>query len=466
MYIRIGFEVHVQLNTQTKMFCSCSTAETDVPNQHICPVCLGYPGALPVPNEEAIRKALILAKALGGQIHSPMIFARKNYFYPDLPKGYQITQHEPPLMSDGSLEIASSGKVIRIRRIHVEEDAAKTAYASSTGRQEENAELLVDFNRSGIPLVEIVTYPDIETPEEGGEFLKTLQALVRYLGISEANMEKGQMRADANISVSPVDGQLGTKVEIKNMNTIRGVIAALRYEIDRQISELQAGRSIVQETRMWDEKLGKTITMRRKETSDDYRYFPEPDIPPIDITDLISSVPSPQVSSLREIWLEVDSWDIPKTKVPFIVYSPVIYQKIKDLIGIGLTPKDATWLVTDVLKDMDVSLSPEDAKWLMGLVKDGKLDKSIVPKFLKKVHETGEEIKTVYDKYFRADVGEDDIRQVVREVLRKNPDVVEKYKSGKKGVFGFLMGQVMKVFRGKVPAQEVKRILEEELGSA
>ena len=217
---------------------------------------------------------------------------------------------------------------------------------------------------------------------------------------------------------------------------------------------------------MWDEKAGRTITMRRKETSEDYRYFPEPDIPPIDITDLINSVRPPDIPTPRVIWREVDSWDIPKTKVPFITYSPDVYRRIKTFIDAGLSPKDATWLVTDVLKEIDISLEPSDAKWLMDLVQGGKLDKAVVPKLLRKSRDTGEDIKTVYEKHFRADIGEEDIRRVVKDVLKNHADVVEKYKSGKKGVFGFLMGQVMRVFRGKVPAQEVKRILEEELERA
>jgi len=470
-YVHIGFEVHIRLKTKTKMFCSCSTEEGD-PNTHICPVCLGYPGALPVPNIEALRYAVKMSKALHGKINDVVIFARKNYFYPDLPKGYQISQHEPPLMEDGYIELASSGKKIRIKRLHVEEDAAKVLYDSSTGRQGENAYLMIDFNRSGVPLAEIVSYPDIHDPDEGVEYLRTLQALARYLGVSDANMEKGQMRADVNISVSTAPDVLGTKVEIKNMNSFRAIHDALQYEIERQIKALESGEPIYQETRMWDEHQGKTIVMRRKETSDDYRYFPEPDIPPFRLPEDVLSV-KPEYESVHEIWKDVASWQIDDKKVSFIVYNPPIYESLKEIISKGVPPKVAISLYLDEIKGTleknGRELTPEHATWVVfihDLLEKGKIDNSIAKRIIKKAISQNTTPEDVYKKEFSGpSLSEEDIRNTIREVLSENPHIVEKYKGGKKSVFGFLMGQCMKKFGGKVPASTIKKLLEEELGS-
>ncbi|NOZ92946.1 MAG: Asp-tRNA(Asn)/Glu-tRNA(Gln) amidotransferase subunit GatB [Dictyoglomi bacterium] len=468
-YVHIGFEVHIRLATKTKMFCSCSTEEGE-PNTHICPVCLGYPGALPVPNKEAFKYAIKMAKALNGKINKTVIFARKNYFYPDLPKGYQITQHEPPLMEDGYLVLAESGKKIRIIRLHVEEDAAKTLYDSETGRQGENAFLMVDYNRSGVPLAEIVSYPDIHDPDEGVEYLKTLQALARYLGVSEANMEKGEMRADVNISVSTAPDKLGTKVEIKNMNSFKAIHDALEYEIQRQIHALETGETIYQETRMWDEASGKTLVMRRKETSDDYRYFPEPDIPPFELEQEVIDI-EPEFDDLHKLYKEVNSWNIDEKKVGFIVYSPEIYKALKYLIEKGVPPKFAVSMYLDEIKGQleksGLSLEDRHKDWVVylhKLISDGKIDNSIAKKIIRKAISQNKEPKEIYEAEFSGpSISEEDIRKTIRDILAKNPDIVQKYKDGKKSVFGFLMGQCMKAFGGKVPAATVKKLLGEEL---
>jgi len=468
-YVHIGFEVHIRLATKTKMFCSCPTEEAD-PNTHICPVCLGYPGALPVPNMKALEYAVKLAKALNGKIYETVIFARKNYFYPDLPKGYQITQYEPPLMEDGFIILAETGKKVRISRMHVEEDAAKIMYESSTGRLGEDAFLMVDYNRSGVPLAEIVSYPDINKPDEGIEYLKTLQALVRYLGISDANMEKGEMRADVNVSVSKSPDRLGVKVELKNMNSFKAIHDALEYEINRQITALENGEPIYQETRMWDEKNGVTVLMRRKETSDDYRYFPEPDIPPFKLpTEILDIVPN--ISNLHDLYREVESWNIDKKKVSFIVYSPDIYYVLKEMVDKGVPPKFAVSTYLDEIKGQldrsGLKLTDDHKNWviyLYKLISSGKIDMSIAKKIIRKAISSGKDPKDIYEKEFKSSsFSEDDIRKVIKDVIENNYDAVQKYKQGKKSVFGFLMGQCMRAFGGKVPAATVKKILGEEL---
>ena len=470
-YVHIGFEVHIRLDTKTKMFCSCSTEEGE-PNTHICPVCLGYPGALPVPNKEAFKYAVKMAKALNGKINKKIIFARKNYFYPDLPKGYQITQHEPPLMEDGYLILAESGKKIRIQRLHVEEDAAKTLYDSETGRQGENAYLMVDYNRSGVPLAEIVSYPDIHSPEEGVEYLKTLQALARYLGVSEANMEKGQMRADVNISVSTAPDKLGTKVEIKNMNSFKAIYDALQYEINRQIRAIESGEPIYQETRMWDEANGKTVLMRRKETSDDYRYFPEPDIPPFELEEDILLV-EPEYNNIHILYEQVQKWAVDEKKIAFIVYSPEIYKALNYIINKGVSPKFAVAMYLDEIKGLldknGLPLEDIHRDWVVyiyNLIEQNKIDNSIAKKILRKAIASSSSPQKIYEKEFMgSSVSEDEIRNIIKGVLEENPDVVQKYKEGKKSVVGFLMGQSMRALGGKVPAKIVKKILEEELSS-
>jgi len=284
----IGLEVHAQLSTKTKLFCSCSTEHENLPpNTNVCPICMGFPGVLPVVNKKAVEYAIKAGLALNCEISNYSKFDRKNYFYPDLPKGYQISQYDLPLCRNGYIDLYVDGEIkrVRIKRIHLEEDAGKLLHIGSGDRLSESDYSLVDFNRAGIPLIEIVTEPDINSPKEARLFLQELRLILRYLGISSGDMEKGSLRCDANISIQTEEGKFGTRTEIKNVNSFFSLEKALEYEIERQIEILKRGEEVIQETRHWDEKNQKTVSLRSKEEAEDYRYFPEPDLPPLMVTE-------------------------------------------------------------------------------------------------------------------------------------------------------------------------------------
>jgi aspartyl-tRNA(Asn)/glutamyl-tRNA(Gln) amidotransferase subunit B len=461
----IGLEIHIQLLTKSKMFCSCSTNYGDPPNSNICEICLGYPGTLPTVNKEALYMGIMLGLAVNCRINKLSNFYRKNYFYPDLPKGYQITQFDHPLSENGFLEV--NNKKIRIRRIHLEEDAAKLFHK---GRK-----VLIDFNRCGIPLVELVTEPDISSPEEAEEFLKKLKEIVDFLGISTGKMEEGALRCDVNISLKNENGELGTKVEIKNLNSFKAVVKALEYEIVRQNELLSKNKTILAETMTFDEEKEITIPMRSKETLNDYRYFPEPDLLFLSIADEeiekirlnLPELPHSAYSRLiREYELsEKDAKTLISSKdiLNFFDKSAKIYNNYKEI---------ANWISSEVFKNLnkykksikETPLSPENFVKMLILIKKGEISGKIGKTILEEMMLTGkkpEEIMEERDLIQISDVN--DLISVIEEIIASNPKEVSIYRSGKKNIFGFFMGEAMKKTNGKANPNLLKEIMLKKL---
>ena len=433
----IGAEIHVELRTQSKMFCGCKNDPFNAPKPNIytCPVCLGLPGALPVPNDKAIDYTIMIGLALNCKINDVSAFDRKHYFYPDLPKGYQISQQAKPLCYDGYLE-TSFGKV-RINRVHLEEDTAKLQHTTVNGEKVS----LVDFNRSGVPLVEIVTEPDIHSPKQAKEFLRKLRNIVRFLGVSDADMEKGSMRLEANISLSP-DGSLPNyKVEIKNINSFRFYVEAVKFEQKRQAEILDRGETPKQETRGWDEKTWSTVSQRSKENAREYGYFPEPDIPELNIT-------SERLQRIKQNmpWLPQDYYQFFLDKG---VSTTTAENLSQDLERAQYTKKALT-------KVNQVSLADKIAKMVLNKKVDlTKTKAEELPLLIKK-----QEAEKISDP--------DKLQPIIQQVIDNNPKVVADYQSGKENAIGFLVGQVMKLTRGKADPALVNRLLRQslsELGS-
>ena len=468
----IGLEIHVQMKTATKMFCSCKVEFGAEPNSNVCPVCLGMPGALPVINKKAVEYGIRAGLALNCKIHNLSVFARKHYFYPDLPKGYQISQYELPLATDGYLDIEledGTSKRVRIRRLHLEEDAGKNIH--------EGKKTYVDLNRAGTPLMEIVTEPDINSPEEARIFLETLRNVMRYIGVSDADMEKGQLRCDINVSIRPKGSKgLGTRVEIKNVNSFRFVQKALEYEIERQIKVKERGGQIVQETRTFDPSTGKTYTMRSKEEAEDYRYFPDPDLLPLKVSDewinrVRENMPElPHQRLERYINLGLDK-KVAKALVDHKEYGDYFEEVLK----LYEDPKAvANWVLNDLLgnlRDLEIPweenpVTPQRLAELLKLIKNGTISVKIAKGLLKEMLQTGKSAKQlVEEKGLKQITDEGAIKQIVEEVLKENPDAVEKYKNGQTKVIGFLVGQVMRKTKGKANPQLVNKILRELLES-
>ena len=464
----IGLEVHTQLLTKSKIFCGCSTKFGASPNHHTCPVCTGMPGSLPVLNRRVVEFALRLALAVGARINPVCVLARKNYFYPDLPKGYQISQYELPLAEGGGIEIEveSRRKRIGLVRIHMEEDAGKLVH------DEKRPVSYVDFNRTGVPLLEIVSEPDIRSPEEAVAYLKKLRTIVRYLGICDGNMEEGSLRCDANVSVRPKGSTaFGTKVELKNMNSFRHVERALKYEIKRQIGLLLEGKEVVQETRLFDEAQGITHSMRGKEEAHDYRYFPDPDLVPVRIdTEWIEKVRS-ELPELPDIKKErfIEEYGPPPYDAEILTASRPLAEFFEECVKNFPQPKKVSnWLMTEVLRELNregkeidqTHLKPEHLAELLRLVEEGTISITGAKKIFPEVYATGRSPKElVEEKGLRQESDEGTLEAVCREVLSENPAEVEKYKSGKKGVIGFFVGQVMKKTRGKANPKLVNEIL-------
>ncbi len=452
MYPRIGLEVHVELGTKSKMFCPCPVGEWDEPNTAVCPICLAHPGTLPVPNKKAIIFAVALGLALKGEISKISQFYRKNYFYPDLPKGYQITQYSVPLVKNAKI----LGK--RIERINLEEETAKSLHL-------EDGTVLLDFNRAGIPLLEIVFSPEISSSEEAKEVLRALQAAIRFLGISNADMEKGQFRVDVNVSVSPSKEELGTKVEIKNLNSFKAIADAIDYEIQRQSKLILSGYKVIQETRMWNGK--ETEPMRTKETESDYRYFPEPDIPPI-LVDEAMVIEAEKL--LKEMpWEKEERYvalGVPKNLAKIIAYDVELSQTFESLSGVN--PKMwAEYLVNVILGRLNQkgrSLRDFDVlgfgRLLEKVERGDILEEYLKIAVQKNIFEDVPFDKLIEDAPKPLDV---DIESLVLEIIRKNPQQVQKYKKGQKGVIGFFVGQIMKDLRGKVDPKLVNDIVVKKL---
>ncbi len=471
----IGLEIHVQLSTKTKIFCGCSTEFGAEPNTNVCPICLGMPGTLPVLNEKVVEYATKLGLALNMKINKTSTFYRKNYFYPDLPKGYQITQYSIPIASEGYLTVRTKKgeKKIRIIRGHIEEDSGKSIH---TGDITESMFSYIDFNRSGVPLMEIVTYPDIETPEEAYEFLVLLRKTVRYLGVSSGDMEKGALRCDVNISVSKGDS-LGTKVEIKNLNSFRSVRRALEYEIKRQIETLENGGTIVQETRHLDEKTGETKPMRAKEELNDYRYFPEPDLPPLILTEkYIEEIKKhiPELPAEKEERF-VKEYGITREYAHEICASAEFAEYFEKAVKLSGKPKEvANYLMVNIsgyMNDKGVSINeikfkPEYFKDLFEMIDKGMISKNIAKTVIAESLESGEKPSLIVKEKGLIQITDTGaIEKAVEEVISENPKPVSQYINGKTQVMGFLIGQVMKKTKGKANPKTVAKILAEKLNA-
>ncbi|WP_183011360.1 Asp-tRNA(Asn)/Glu-tRNA(Gln) amidotransferase subunit GatB [Helicobacter pylori] len=467
----IGLEVHVQLNTKTKIFCSCSTSFGETPNSNTCPVCLGLPGALPVLNKEVVKKAIQLGTAIEANINQHSIFARKNYFYPDLPKAYQISQFEVPIVSDGKLEIDTKEgvKIVRIERAHMEEDAGKNIHEGSYS--------LVDLNRACTPLLEIVSKPDMKNSEEAIAYLKKLHAIVRFIGISDANMQEGNFRCDANVSIRPKgDGKLYTRVEIKNLNSFRFIAKAIEYEIERQSAAWESGRyneEVVQETRLFDTHKGITLSMRNKEESADYRYFKDPDLYPVFIDEKllkeaqkINELPgAKKIRYMKDFNLKEDDANL-------LVSDPLLAEYFESMLHLGVKAKTSvTWLCVELLGRLKAETTLENcgisAHMLGALAKridegkiSGKSAKDVLDRLLE---EHGGDVDALIEQMGLSQVNDTEaIIKVIEEVLKNNADKVLEYKSGKDKLFGFFVGQAMKNLKGANPSV-VNAILKEKL---
>ncbi|GAA8159974.1 Asp-tRNA(Asn)/Glu-tRNA(Gln) amidotransferase subunit GatB [Helicobacter pylori] len=468
----IGLEVHVQLNTKTKIFCSCSTSFGETPNSNTCPVCLGLPGALPVLNQEVVKKAIQLGTAIEAHINQNSIFARKNYFYPDLPKAYQISQFEVPIVSDGKLEIDTKegAKIVRIERAHMEEDAGKNIHEGSYS--------LVDLNRACTPLLEIVSKPDMKNSEEAIAYLKKLHAIVRFIGISDANMQEGNFRCDANVSIRPKgDEKLYTRVEIKNLNSFRFIAKAIEYEIERQSVAWENGRyneEVVQETRLFDTVKGITLSMRNKEESADYRYFKDPDLYPVFIDEkfLKEAQKINELPSAKKIRYMKD-FNLKEDDANLLVSDPLLAEYFESMLNLGVKAKTSvTWLCVELLGRLKAEVTLENcgisAHMLGALAKridegkiSGKSAKDVLDKLLE---EHGGDVDALIEQMGLSQVNDTEaIVKVIEEVLKNNADKVLEYKSGKDKLFGFFVGQAMKNLKGANPSV-VNAILKEKLG--
>ncbi len=467
----IGLEVHVQLNTKTKIFCSCSTSFGESPNSNTCPVCLGLPGALPVLNKEVVKKAIQLGTAIEANINQHSIFARKNYFYPDLPKAYQISQFEVPIVSDGKLEIDTKegAKIVRIERAHMEEDAGKNIHEGSCS--------LVDLNRACTPLLEIVSKPDMRNSEEAIAYLKKLHAIVRFIGISDANMQEGNFRCDANVSIRPKgDEKLYTRVEIKNLNSFRFIAKAIEYEIERQSVAWESGRyheEVVQETRLFDTAKGITLSMRNKEESADYRYFKDPDLYPVFIDEklLKEAQKINELPSAKKIRYMKD-FNLKEDDANLLVSDPLLAEYFESMLNLGVKAKTSvTWLCVELLGRLKAEVTLENcgvsAHMLGALAKridegkiSGKSAKDVLDKLLE---EQGGDVDALIEQMGLSQVNDTEaIVKVIEEVLKNNADKVFEYKSGKDKLFGFFVGQAMKNLKGANPSV-VNAILKEKL---
>ncbi|MGB3988416.1 MAG: Asp-tRNA(Asn)/Glu-tRNA(Gln) amidotransferase subunit GatB [Minisyncoccales bacterium] len=485
----IGLEIHVALNTRSKMFCRClNDSDSDEPNKNICPICTGQPGALPVANKAAIEKTIKTGMALNCFIPEHSRFDRKNYFYPDLPKGYQISQQDHPLCSAGYIDL--DGKRIRINRIHLEEDAGKLIH------QEEGNYSLVDFNRSGTALMEIVTEPDIRSPLEARKFVEELREILRYLKVSNVDMEKGEMRIDANISISSALGKMdGGRVEIKNLNSFRSIEKALHFEVDRQSKILNQGEIISQQTRGWDDNKEETIFQRSKEGSADYRYFPDPDLSPIDLTDSLfinvdeirSSIPELPKEKRERFGFE---YGLSEKEIDFLVKEVVLgdyYEKtiselfnwfkeekikksIEDEDKRKLSRLAANWLLTDLralLKndgDYQIPITPENFAELILMISEEKVSTSIAKTVLKEMFATGGDPSDIIEDKGLTTIEDDiEVEAIVDLVLSDNPKAIEDYKKGKEASIKFLIGQTMAKAGGRVDPKIAERIIKKKI---
>jgi aspartyl-tRNA(Asn)/glutamyl-tRNA(Gln) amidotransferase subunit B len=483
----IGLEVHVQLLTISKIFCSCSTRFGAPPNTNVCPVCLGLPGALPVLNRRAVEFATLAAMALNCEIRETSIFARKNYFYPDLPKGYQISQYDKPLAEHGFIDIDMSGdkrsgasgaansKRIGITRVHLEEDAGKSLHEGFAGSSEQTA---IDLNRSGVPLIEIVSEPDIATPDEAYEYLTRLKEIILYTGVSDVNMEEGSLRCDANVSVRPRgEKKFGTKTEVKNVNSFRFIREALEYEIDRQIEVIESGGKITQETRLYNSVEGKTYGMRSKEQAHDYRYFPEPDLLPLVVDEKWQAQIRSSLPELPEARRErmMANYGITAQDAHVLTISRALADQFESAAKAAKNPKRVANLVQSELmgrlkaKGLEIEQSPISMKGVAvsaDLVESGAISGKMLKDLYDLSFERGKDFPEVYEEEGRPEQSRDtsEIEKLLEKVIAENPKQVEQYRAGKKTVAQFFVGQVMRLSKGQANPQMVNELVAKKLG--
>jgi aspartyl-tRNA(Asn)/glutamyl-tRNA(Gln) amidotransferase subunit B len=472
----IGLEVHVHLLTASKIFCSCSTRFGDRPNSNVCPVCLGLPGALPVLNRKAVEFATLAALALHCRVNETSIFARKNYFYPDLPKGYQISQYDKPLAEFGYIEIPDGAgtKKIGITRVHLEEDAGKSLHEGFVGSSDSTA---IDLNRSGVPLIEIVSEPDMSSPDQAYEYLTRLKEIILYTGVSDCNMEEGSLRCDANVSVRP-SGQreFGTKTEIKNVNSFRFIREALIYEIARQVEVVESGGKIAQETRLYNAQEGKTYGMRSKEQAHDYRYFPEPDLLPLVVDEqwqgeIRKALPEPPDARRKRMVVE---YGITPYDAQVLTVTKSLADQFESAAKAAKNPKRVANLVQSELmgrlkaKSLEIERSPISMKGVAAsadLVESGAISGKMLKDLYDLSFERGQDFPAVYDEQGRPQQSTDTsaLEKIADELLAAHPKQVEQYRAGKKSVISFFVGQVMKASKGQASPQLVNDLLSKKL---
>ena len=464
----MGLETHVELSTESKIFCSCSTGFGGAPNSQCCPVCMGLPGALPVLNEKVVEYGVKVGLALGCTITPVSRFDRKNYFYPDLPKGYQISQLYAPLCRNGRVEVA--GTTIGIHEIHMEEDAGKLYHDPETG------ETRCDFNRCGVPLLEIVTEPDFRTAQQVVAYLELLREHLQYLGVSDGKMEEGSLRCDVNLSVRPVGGDtLGTRTEMKNLGSFKAIARAIAYESQRQIALLERGERVAQETRRFDEEKGETFSMRSKEEARDYRYFPEPDLPPVVLSqEYIKHIRDhlPELGEAKRRRYATE-YQLPEYDGQMVTSHPALARFFEELVGLGVPPKQgANWIMGEVLGALsERGLSPEQLPVppktlarLIALVAEGKLNRNTAVKVFQAVFDTDEDVDEYVAAHHLEQVQDVElVEKTVALVLEDNPRSAADYRGGKEKAFGFLVGQTMGRLQGKADPQTVRRVLLEQL---
>jgi aspartyl-tRNA(Asn)/glutamyl-tRNA(Gln) amidotransferase subunit B len=470
----IGLEVHAQMLTETKIFCGCSTTFGQEPNSQTCPICTGMPGVLPVLNRKAVEIAIRSGIAMNCTINSSSRFARKNYFYPDLPKGYQISQYELPICEHGHVEIVVEGerRRIGITRIHMEEDAGKNIHEAGSSYS------LVDLNRTGVPLMEIVSEPDLRTPQEAGAYMRKLRAILRYISASDGNMEQGSLRCDANISVRPVGAtELGTKVELKNINSFRFVERAIEYEIKRQIKAVKSNEPIVQETRLWDTTNGVTVSMRTKEEAHDYRYFPDPDLVPITVDSAWVEQVSGTLPELPDDRRErfVAKFGLTEDDAAQLTEERAMADWFEEAVQEGAEPKAAAnWIrgeLTRILNENNTSiedcpLKPVQLAGMLKLIDNGTISGKIAKKVFTEMYDSGKDAETVVNEQGLVQISDEGaLEKAVDEVIAAHPAEVERFKGGEQKLMGFFVGQIMKATKGKANPMALNELLRKKLGS-
>jgi aspartyl-tRNA(Asn)/glutamyl-tRNA(Gln) amidotransferase subunit B len=471
----IGLEVHVQLLTRSKIFCGCSTAFGAPPNSNVCPVCLGLPGALPVLNRQAVEFAVLAAKALNCRINETSIFARKNYFYPDLPKGYQISQYDKPLAEHGYIDIETSAgrKRIGITRLHMEEDAGKSMH---DGMSDSANKTSVDLNRSGVPLIEIVSEPDISSPEEAHEYLTRLKEIILYTAVSDCNMEEGSLRCDANVSIRPKgQKEFGTKAEVKNVNSFRFIKHALEYEILRQEELIESGGKVVQETRLYNPAEGRTYPMRTKERAHDYRYFPEPDLLPLVVdakwqAEIDKKLPELPEALRRRL---VEQYGITEDDAHTLSATQRRAEQFEEAAKKAKSPKRvANLILTELLgrlrgKGLELEQSPISMAGVVqsaDLTESGTLSSKMLKDLYDKCFETGEDFAVVYEREKPQQISDtSELEKIIDDVIANNPKQLEQYRGGKTTVIAYFVGQVMKASKGKANPALVNELLPKKL---